>query len=525
MTRAKHGLFGTLATVMALVACSGALPPSLPVGNGPPVSASVFSAGYGRIAEAYLEPTEMSDLALNGLKGLSKLDPRLDARRDPGFIELAYDGAPIGTIPTPHSQNPREWASVTLAALSRGQQVSQPLRDATADQLYEAVFAGITSNLDPYSRYATPDQAKDERAFRDGYGGIGLMLSTDDRERPTIQEVFPDGPAFRAGVQPNSVILAVDGVPVGTMAPEELGSKLRGAVGSRVSLTVAPPAGGERTFLLRRERVIPNAVRTRYDDGFAVIEVSRFNVSTAENLEEVTRQAVAKLGPSGKGIILDLRGNPGGLLTEAVAVADMFIPDGLIISTRGRHPESIQYFDAGPDDLANGLPMVVLVDGQSASGAEVVAAALQDTGRAVVVGASSYGKGSVQTVSRLPNDGELFLTWSRIYTPAGYTLHQQGVMPTICTSAGIEDPEQLVTMFRSGELPVPARMMSDRRAAPDDPVALAHLREACPWKEHDGAVDIEVAELLLSDRSLYAEALAITAPPVIAHAERLDTAN
>src|SRR3546814_20352184 len=150
-------------------------------------------------------------------------------------------------------------------------------------------------------------------------------------------------------------------------------------------------------------------------------------------------------------MILDLRGNPGGLLNQSVAVADMFISHGQIISTRGRHPDSFQYFDAESDDATGGLPLVVLVDGQSASGAEVVAAALQDSGRAVVVGASSYGKGSVQTVTRLPNAGELFLPWSRIYSPAGYTPPHQRVMPTLCTRTSPGgDAAQLRARFRPG---------------------------------------------------------------------------
>ena len=161
----------------------------------------------------------------------------------------------------------------------------------------------------------------------------------------------------------------------------------------------------------------------------------------------------------------------------------------------------------------------MLLDGRSASGAEVVAAALQDSRRGVLVGASTYGKGSVQTVTRLPNDGELFLTWSRIFAPSGYTLHLQGVMPTICTSTGIDDPDRIVAMFSAGQLAVPASMTSLRQAAPEDEAALQRLREACPWREHDAELDVEVALRLLRDPLLFQQALAASSPPsVAAHA-------
>lgn len=525
MSRVRRGLLGTIVGVLALSACGGALPPSAADRHGASAAETVFSVGYDRIAEVYLRSMDLGALTVDGLAGLAAIDPALGARRSGAMVELISDGQVIGRFAAPRPDDARGWAALTTAAVARGQQASPALRDADAEEIYEAVFAAITAELDPYSRYVGAQRAKDERAFRDGYGGIGLLLHFDDAGRALIQRVFKEGPAFQAGVETGSVILAVDGTPVGAIGLDDLSSRLRGPVNSVVHLTVAPPSGGTAAFALRREQVIPNAVQTRYENGVAILEVSRFNAATSQHAAAAIREAVATLGPGGKGIILDLRGNPGGLLSQSVAVADLFIPRGQIISTRGRHPDSVQYFDADRDDLSGGLPLVVLVDGNSASAAEVVAAALQDSGRAVVVGASSYGKGSVQTVTRLPNDGELFLTWSRIYAPAGYTLHQQGVMPTICTSAGIDDAKLLLSRFRSGELTVPAGLQNERRAAPDDAAALEHLRSICPWQEHDGALDVTVAEMLLADRELYAKALAVMAGTALASAVPLDTAD
>ena len=262
--------------------------------------------------------------------------------------------------------------------------------------------------------------------------------------------------------------------------------------------------------------MIPNVINTRVEDDTVIVRISRFNASTKENLKETVSAALDGLNGRAKGVILDLRGNPGGLLGQAINVADLFITDGRIIATRGRHPDSLQQFDADSDDLADGLPMVVLVDGRSASGAEVVAAAMQDSGRAVLVGATSFGKGSVQRVIRLDNDGELYLTWSRIYAPSGYTLHRQGVMPTICTSGPFTDPDELISLFRDGEMTLTARLANYRFAAPDDEEALDALRETCPWQAHDEDVDLEVAHRVIEDGALYAQGLAAFGPASLA---------
>ena len=191
------------------------------------------------------------------------------------------------------------------------------------------------------------------------------------------------------------------------------------------------------------------------------------------------------MGASPKGLVLDLRGNPGGLLKQSIEVADLFLTQGQIVRTHGRHPDSEQRYEAGGEDIAHGLPLVVLVDGKSASAAEIIAAALQDHGRAVVIGTSSFGKGTVQTVIRLPNDGEITLTWSRLVTPSGYVLHGLGVMPDIFTSGAAGN----VRKEKQGR----------------------DLRAACPAERRRKALEIEVARRLLSDRALYGRALDLTA--------------
>lgn len=511
----RHLVTGLL--VLALTGCAPGLPQAAGETATDPGPERMFRAGFDRIGEVFIDPVDFGQLSVDGLRGLSALDEVIDATQDGGLLRVRYNNELIGEYAAPGQRNARGWADVTVAALDRARARSAILRDAETEALYDAMFSALSRDLDDYSRYVGPDRARQERASRDGYGGIGMLLGRDDSERPIVQEVFGDGPAHEAGVPERSLILAIDGQPVGDWEIDRIANALRGPLNTRVTLTVQP-AGGEarQTFSLTRQRVILNMVRSRVEDGIAIVELSRFNAATSRHLAEALAGLTAPGAPPLHGLILDLRGNPGGLLSQAVAVADLFLRHGEIVSTRGRHPDSMQYYSASSTAVANELPMVVLVDGRSASASEIVAAALQDLGRAIVVGASSYGKGSVQTVTRLPNDGELFLTWSRIYAPSGYTLHLQGVMPTLCTSGGIQDVDTLVRMFRTGELVVPSALTHLRRAAPEDESALVQLRATCPWREHDSEFDVAVARRVLEDSNLYARALSLSAAPNIA---------
>ncbi len=474
------------------------------------VYGDVFEVGYQQIRDIYVRDVDLGVLTFDGLRGLADLDDRISADRVDGSIRVRVAGEEVGDYETARTESPHDWARVTTSAIDALRSVSIDLRDASADEIYSAVFNAITDDLDPYSRYVDPGQARSERARRDGYGGIGVVLDIDVDGHPVAQEIFPDSPAERAGMIAGSRFVAVDGRPVSGLEINDLGDALRGRVNTAVRVTMALPQGGERDYTLRRERVIPNVIEARIEQDILVLSVSRFNAATAAQLADEIVDGMRTLGPAAKGVVLDLRGNPGGLLDQSIIVADMFLPRGEIIQTRGRHPNSFQYYPAESHDILSGLPMVVLVDGRSASGAEVVAAALQDSGRAVVIGAASYGKGSVQTVTRLPNDGELFLTWSEIYTPLGYTLNQQGVLPTICTAGVTPDAGEVLDRFRRGEMAAPAGLATWRLEASTDRQALDRLRNLCPWQSQDASIDLNLAKLLLLDTEMYDRALAST---------------
>jgi carboxyl-terminal processing protease len=264
-------------------------------------------------------------------------------------------------------------------------------------------------------------------------------------------------------------------------------------------------------MLLSRAHVVPETVVYHPEGKVAYFHIYGFNSDTAESLEREIAHAKSEIGAGNvTGYVLDLRSNPGGLLDEAVAVSDLFMQKGRIVSTHGRHPDSHQYFEATAGDMADGRPIVVLVNGNSASASEIVAAALQDSGRAVVVGSNSYGKGTVQTVLRLPNSGELTLTWARFHAPSGYTLNKLGVLPSICTTG--HSPSELVAELEHNRLrPIP---VAERNALkPTDTAEMEKLRKTCPQVKSEPATDVEMALDLIRRPTLYSKAVALGESP------------
>jgi carboxyl-terminal processing protease len=240
------------------------------------------------------------------------------------------------------------------------------------------------------------------------------------------------GPAKRAGVQPGDVIVAIDGVPVQPESIDAAIKKLRGPIGSKITLSIVHPDGDKPvTIPLVRERIRVTSVTTHMlEPGYAYIRISEFQEDTADELTRALGKLQKQHGPL-RGAVLDLRSNPGGLLTSAVGVSDDFLNSGLIVSTRGRLAQSNLKFSATPGDLLNGAPMVVLVDNGTASAAEIVTGALKDNHRALVMGRRTFGKGSVQTVLPLGNGDAVKLTTARYYTPDGTSIQAAGITPDI----------------------------------------------------------------------------------------------
>jgi carboxyl-terminal processing protease len=471
----------------------------------------LFSVGYQDIADIYIDDVSAADLALAGLGNLSSLDPDVSVTRNGDRVTLIVDGRPAGSFTAPDSQDAEAWGALTASALRIGRARSLELDDAKAEQVYEVIFDGVLSELDGFSRYAGREEARENRASRDGFGGIGVRIRLID-EGVRILSVMEDTPAERSGLEDNDIIVEIDGAPTTGLSQREVVRRLRGPLRSRVALTIRRETGpADLDIAVVRAHIVPQTVKYERHGNVAVLRLTGFNQSTTRTLREKLKFITSDIGAELSGIVLDLRGNPGGLLDQAVAVSDLFIGSGRIVSTHGRHPDSHQYFDADPDDLAQRHPMVALVNGNSASASEIVAAALQDSGRAVVIGSSSFGKGTVQTVLRLPNEGELTLTWARFHAPSGYGLNRRGVLPDLCTAGADLSAEEVLDRLRKGTLPID-RATQHRDVDPDDELGIEALRSYCPARQGDSETDLEIARRLIENPELFARALGGEAP-------------
>ncbi|WP_416883756.1 S41 family peptidase [Marivita sp.] len=327
---------------------------------------------------------------------------------------------------------------------------AQYVEEVDAGDLIEAAIDGMLTSLDPHSSYLSPDDAADMRVQTRGeFGGLGIEVT---QEEGFVKVVSPiDGtPAEEAGIEAGDFITHVDGASVLGLTLDEAVDMMRGPVGSEIIITVVREGEAEPFDVsIIRDTIKLTAVRTRLQGDAVVLRVTTFNDQTYANLEEGLAEQVEAAGgmDNVEGIVLDLRNNPGGLLNQAIRVSDAFLEKGEIVSTRGRNPEDGDRYNATPGDLAQGKPIVVLINGGSASASEIVAGALQDHRRAIVVGTKSFGKGSVQTVMPLRGDGAMRLTTARYYTPSGRSIQALGVSPDIVVAqprrpeASAEDEE------------------------------------------------------------------------------------
>lgn len=464
----------------------------------------VVLQAYRAIGDRHLFQPNFRNISVETYRGFASSDPALSLTpTDQAFI-LRRDGKEILTRQAPNdTADGRAWGGMLAELFAASIEASPVLQKTDRNLLTKGAMVATTKQLDKNSRYADPDEARDNRFQRDGGGGIGITIERTDDKKVIIRAVQDDAPAGKAGVQTGDQILGIDGENMADRTLSEVVHKLRGSVGAPVSLTVLRESQGkELTFALKRGRIIPTTVVYERRGNIALIKLMGFNSATDDTLHQAIDKARAEMGKDLAGIIIDMRSNRGGLLDQAEAVAEEFIGDGVIFSTQGRHPDSRRTYRSVSRKTVT-LPMVVLVNGNSASAAEIVAAALQDRGRAVIVGTTSYGKGTVQTVVRMPNEGELVLTWSRLQAPSGYTWNELGVLPNICT-AKVADIEKLGLESVEANRTTLMRWHAERNPTPDE---VANLRKICPPSEEMPERDIEIASRLLRDPTLYAHAV------------------
>lgn len=332
---------------------------------------------------------------------------------------------------------------------------AQYVEEVDERELIQAAINGMLTSLDPHSSYLPPEDYSEMREQTRGeFGGLGIEVT---QEEGFVKVVSPiDGtPAAEAGIKSGDFITQVNGESLMGLTLDEAVNMMRGPVGSEIIVTIARE-GTDEPFdvTIVRETIKIAATKARTDQGTVILRVTTFSDQTFSGLEEGIRKSVEELGGIDKvnGFVLDLRNNPGGLLTQAIAVSDAFLEKGEIVSTRGRKPEDSERFNAEAGDLAQGKPVVVLINGGSASASEIVTGALQDHHRAIVVGTKSFGKGSVQTVIPLRGDAAMRLTTARYYTPSGRSIQSLGISPDIVVeqpaappvdpNAPVETPEE-----------------------------------------------------------------------------------
>ena len=310
----------------------------------------------------------------------------------------------------------------------------QYVEEVDEKELIEAAINGMLTSLDPHSSFLSPDDAQAMRVQTRGeFGGLGIEVT---QEEGFVKVVTPmDGtPADEAGMEPGDFITHVDGESLLGLTLDEAVDMMRGPVGSEIIITVVREGEGEPFDVsIIRDTITLTAVRSRTEGETVVLRLTTFSDQTFPTMRDKLLEEVEALGGMDQvnGFVLDLRNNPGGLLTQAVRVSDAFLEAGEIVSTRGREPQDGDRFNASVGDLAEGKPIVVLINGGSASASEIVAGALQDHRRAIVIGTQSFGKGSVQTVMPLRGDGAMRLTTARYYTPSGRSIQALGVAPDI----------------------------------------------------------------------------------------------
>lgn len=308
---------------------------------------------------------------------------------------------------------------------------SDYVTDVDDAALIEAAIQGMLESLDPHSTYLSPDRFQDMQVSTRGeYGGLGMEITLRD-DLITIVSPYEDTPAGRAGLQPGDQIIAVDGSSIVGFSTDEAVDLMRGPVGEPVTITIAREGEDNFDLDLVRETIPLRTVAWREEEGYGYLRIAGFNEHTTETLHEAIVEMREAFGGTIPGVVVDLRFNPGGLLDQAVGVTDTFLDGGEIVTTRYRNPGENQRYNARPGDMVNGAPIVVLINEGSASASEIVAGALQDRERATLVGRTSFGKGSVQTLIPLRGgrDGGLRLTTGRYYTPSGRSIQATGIIP------------------------------------------------------------------------------------------------
>ncbi|RBM08504.1 S41 family peptidase [Novacetimonas cocois] len=472
----------------------------------PALTSSVVQASLSFLLPRTLESHTVHDFSLWGLNGLSAIDPSLTVEEQHGMLHLSVAQHTVLALASPAADDLQGWTDVITRMMETAWERSSDMRATGQDGMLQGFFDELFNHLDPYSRYVAPQAATSDRDIRSGgAASAGLTLGLD-HHAIIITAVNANGPAWPTSLSAGQVIYAVNGRSTQDRSVETVTTWLQGAPGSMVRLLVGAPGRRRTTVSLRRESVPPETVFAYTSGHHVVLHITAFSANTAEEMSQYLDEAmnIAHLS----GLILDLRGNRGGVLQQAVTTSALMLDHGVAAITQGRDPQANHVWAVQGGDMTNGLPIVILVDGRTASAAEILAAALADQKRAVVVGSATLGKGLVQTIGQMPNGAELFVTWSRVLAPLGWPLQGLGVMPQVCSSLGEANLEQQLQDLASGNADSTAWIHASRLTR--FPVEVSHtlaIRKSCPAAIGTDN-DLDAAHSLLDNPEEYRAALA-----------------
>ncbi len=315
----------------------------------------------------------------------------------------------------------------------------QYVEEVTDKKLIEAAISGMLQSLDPHSSYLSPESYKDMQVKTKGkFGGLGIEITMEDSVVKVVSPI-DDTPAANAGMKSGDLIIGINGESIRGLSINEAVSQLRGPVGSKVVITVVRDKKDPFEIEIIRDVIKIRSVRHNIIKKIGYVRLTTFSDTTTSGLEKSVEKIKKELGEKFQGLILDLRNNPGGLLNQSISVTDSFLNQGEIVSTQGRKNDDTSRIFAKKGDIINGKPMIVLINSGSASASEIVAGALKDHSRAIIVGTRSFGKGSVQSIIPLAGNGAMRLTTARYYTPSGISIQAKGIEPDIVVEAGITE--------------------------------------------------------------------------------------
>ena len=315
----------------------------------------------------------------------------------------------------------------------------QYVEEVTDKKLIESAISGMLQSLDPHSSYLSADSYKDMQVKTKGkFGGLGIEITMEDGVVKVVSPI-DDTPAAKAGMKSGDLIIGVDGESIRGLTINEAVSKLRGPVGSKVIITVVRDKQDPYEIEIKRDIINIKSVKHNIIKNIGYVRLTTFSDTTTSGLEKAITEIKKNIGNKFQGLILDLRNNPGGLLNQSISVADAFLNQGEIVSTQGRNDDDTSRVFAKKGDLINGQPLVVLINSGSASASEIVAGALKDHSRAIIIGTRSFGKGSVQSIIPLAGNGAMRLTTARYFTPSGISIQAKGIEPDIIVEAGATD--------------------------------------------------------------------------------------